>query len=471
MQAALELLRRYGQVFRATWNVRHQLDWQPRLSHEQAFLPANLEIIETPVHPAPKWAMRTIVALALLAILLCIVGQLDIVATAKGKLIPTVRVKLIQPAITGVVKKILVQDGQRVVAGQLLMELDPTQAAADSDKAKSAKIEAALTAARCRALLEAQELGHPAFVKSVPDATDAELEEAQHFADGLLHEYQDKVASARAELTRREAELESTRQEIAKLEATAPLARQQADDYRNLSVDNYVAKHEYLDKEQAALEQEHELKAQRSHSVELGAAIAQQHADISATTSQFRREQLDSLDKATQLLAQNRDDETKAVTRQKLMSLTAPVAGTVQQLAVHTIGGVVTAAQSIMEVVPDDTLEAEVNVENKDVGFVKVGQQAIVKVEAFPYTRYGYLTGTVSSVSNDSVSSKQDGKQSASFVARIHIAKNTLRANGELVSLTPGMTVTGEIRTGKRSVAHYFLDPLVETAQESMRER
>ncbi|KWF66311.1 hemolysin D [Burkholderia multivorans] len=468
MQAFGDLLRRYVAVFRAAWSIRDQLDGRPRLSHERAFLPANLELVETPVHPAPQWAMRIIVALAGIVTLIALFGQLDIVAVAKGKLLPGVRVKVIQPAITGVVRQIFVHDGQRVHAGQLLMQLDPTQAAADSDKARSSRIEAALAAGRARSLLDALSSGQPPKVVRVDGASESELQDAQHYADGLYREYRDKLSSAQAELLKKEAELDETHQEIARLAATAPLARQQANQYQSLAEDKYVARTDYLDKEQAALEKEHELAAQKSHAHELIEGIAEQRADIASTTSQFRSAQLDTLDKATQQLVQSRNDETKADTRQKLMSLTSPVDGTVQQLAIHTLGGVATTAQSVMEIVPDDSVEVEANIENKDIGFVKVGQTATVKIEAFPYTRYGYLTGKVVSVSNDAVSDKKLG---LTFVAHVRLPTNRILANDQWIDLTPGMEVTTEIKTGKRSVAHYFLDPVMQTSQESLRER
>jgi hemolysin D len=463
-----DLSRRYLTVFRAAWSIRKQLDSPLRLSHELAFLPANLELAETPVHPAPHWTMRIIVLLAAVILMIVLVGKLDIVAVAKGKLLPDARVKVVQPAITGVVRRIVVKDGQHVASGQLLMELDPTQAAADSDKARSAAVDAALTVARSRALLSPGMGSRGPVMEAVSGASIEEQREAQFYADGQYREYQDKSVSAQAELTKREAELETTRREIEKLKSTAPLARQQANDYEALVGDKYVARQDYLEKEQAALEQEHELAAQQSHARELIAGISEQKADVESITSQFRREQLDTLDKASQLLSQSHDDETKARTRQRLLSLFAPVSGTVQQLAVHTVGGVVTTAQALMEIVPDDGLDVEVNIENKDIGFVKVGQDAIVKIEAFPYTRFGYLTGKVESVSNDAV---QDKKLGLIFVTRIRLPSDGIHINGKWVRLTPGMEVTAEIKTGKRSVAFYFLDPLVQMSQESMRER
>jgi hemolysin D len=463
-----ELLQRYGSVFAAAWRIRHKLDSPPKLEYELAFLPASLELAETPVHPARRWAMRTVAGLAVLIVLVAAIGKLDIVITAKGKLVPNARVKVVQPAITGVVKSILVKDGQRVKTGDLLLELDPTQAAADTAKAHSADVAAALAAARARALLLAQQNATAPAVPAVEGETAEEQRDAQRFAYGVYREYRDKEASAQAELIKRQAELEGTMHDIDRLKAIAPLAREQANDYKTLVADKYVPKEDYLDKEQNALQREHELAATISHARELQAAIVSQQADIAALTSGFRRDQLDTLDKANQQLAQSGGDETKAKTRQGLMSLCSPVSGTVQQLAVHTLGGVVTTAQSLMEIVPDDALEVEANVENKDVGFIKAGQEAIVKIEAFPYSRYGFLHGTVRSVSNDAT---QSNKQALTYVARINLPTNRMHIKDQWIDLTPGMAVTVEIKTGKRSVARYFLDPLVQTAQESMRER
>ncbi|MCA8023632.1 HlyD family type I secretion periplasmic adaptor subunit [Burkholderia metallica] len=467
-QALIALLGRYAVVFREAWQVRHENDTQLKLPHERAFLPAHLELVETPARPLPMWTMRIVVALAVLVVLIALIGRLDIVAIAPGKLIPAEQVKTIQPALTGVVRRILVHDGQRVQAGQLLMELDTTQAAADADNARQSRVDAALTAERSKALLTAQAKGTSPLLAKVDGASDEQQIEAQHFADGIYAEYRDKLNSAQAELLKRDAELGTTHQQIAKLQATAPLARSQANDYASLVNEKYVARTDYLDKEQTALNQEHELAAQRSHAQELVAAIAQQRAEIAALTSQYRRQQFDALDKAHQQLAQSRNDETKADTRQKLLSLTAPVAGTVQQLKIHTLGGVATAASPVMDIVPDDTLEVEANIENKDIGFVKAGQPAIVKVDAFPYTRYGFLHGTVETVSNDAV---PDRKRGLTFPVRIRLTTNRIRANDTWISLTPGMSVSAEIKTGKRSVAHYFLDPVIQTGQESLRER
>jgi len=467
-----DLLSRYAQVFQAAWGIRHQLDPVSRRQDELAFLPAHLELADTPVHPAPKWAMRSLVAFAVIATLWAIFGQLDIVVTANGKLVPSARVKVVQPLDAGIVRAIYVQDGQRVKAGQPLLELDATQANADFGKAHAARFDAALTAARAQALLTALQTNRPPQVKQTgqnsADLPADRLAEVQRFAEGQYNELRAKVGAMQAELSKREAELATARHEIDRLAQTAPLAKQAAESYRELVKNKYVSEQEYRDKEQARIEQEHGLAAQQSHAKELQAAIDEQRAQISATLAQFKREQLDQLNQAQQQLTQNTQEETKASQRQQRLKLTAPIDGTVQQLNVHTIGGVVTLAQTLMTVVPDDTLQVEANVENKDIGFVNAGQTAAIKVQAFPYTRYGYLTGTVTQVSNDAA---QDKKGQLTFPLTASLPTSRMHIENKWVNLTPGMAVTVEIRTGKRRVGEYFLSPLVAYASESLRER
>jgi hemolysin D len=467
-RATAGLLQRYAEILQLAWRQREPSGGPRRLPHELAFLPANLELTETPVHPVPRWTMRLLVFVVILACLLAMFGRLDIVAIAPGRLIPNASVKVIQPAVTGVIRKISVQNGQRVRRDQLLVELDPTQAAADAEKARVNDLDAQLSRARARALLAAEEHTAEPQLSDVEGASQERQSQARSLAAGAYHEFRDKLASLKAELTKREAELLTTRQEITKLEQTAPLARSEANDYEELARGNYVAAHEYLDKKKSAIELTEELAAQKSHARELEAGIEEQRHDVDSAIATFRREQWDALNKAEQDLLQSQADESKATARQGLMRLTAPVDGVVQQLNVHTVGGVVTSAETLMEIVPDDTLEVEANISNRDIGFVNPGQSAVVKITTFPYTRYGYLTGRVTKVSNDAT---QDKKLGLIFPARIWIPRNQFKVGNKWVTLSPGMEVTAEVKTGTQRVWQYFLSPLIETGREGLRER
>ena len=462
------LLSRYAEVFRHAWSIRRELDAPRKTSYEAEFLPAHLEIAETPIHPAPLWAMRVIGLLVLVVALLAIFGHLDIVAVAHGKLVPNVRVKVIQPAITGVVRRILVQNGTHVTAGQVLVELDPTQAAADTDKASSTRLEARLAAARAQALLAAQTNNMAPAVEVVTEAPQERQRAVQAYAAAVYGEYRNKLASLRAQLDQRTAELGTVRDEIQKLQITSPLARQQARDYQSLAATNDVAKDDYLEREKTALKEEGDLRAATDRAIELSAAVESQKQQVATTIATFRREQMEDLEKAQQALTQSTDDQAKAEIREKLLKLTAPVSGTVQNLVVHTVGGVVTTAQALLEIVPEDTLEAEVSVENKDIGFVEAGQEAVVKIDAFPYTRFGYLRGKVLWVANDAVESRTDGLH---YIVRVGLPTNNMAVGKKRLNLTPGMQVEAEIRTGRRTVAEYFFSPFVETLDQSMKER
>ncbi|PPU94417.1 HlyD family type I secretion periplasmic adaptor subunit, partial [Xanthomonas hyacinthi] len=201
---------------------------------------------------------------------------------------------------------------------------------------------------------------------------------------------------------------------------------------------------------------------------EIGSALSAAEEELRVLVADFRQQTLDQLREAEQKIAQGTPELAKAGQRDRLMTLRAPVDGTVQQLAVHTVGGVVTPAQQLLAVVPQEALEVEATVLNKDIGFVRPGQPVTVKIESFPYTRYGYLTGKVVSVSHDAA---QDENQGLVFPARIRLDGSTLAIDGVVVSMSAGMTLSAEIKTGKRRVIDYLLSPLKQHGGEALRER
>jgi hemolysin D len=467
--AILDLLKRYGAVLRHAWHERRSMEPRPRLPHEAQFLPAALELQETPVSPAPRIAMWLIVAFALLALLWAVFGWIDVVATAHGRIVPNDRTKVIQPMETATVKAIHVADGQAVRAGELLIELDATSSAADSARLSSDLASARLQAARAAALLAAMASGKAPLLGPVAQLEAARLAPEQRMLEGQYAEYLAKLARIDADIARREAELQSTREIVRKLEQTAPIASQRARDYKDLVDKNFISKHGYLDKEQARIEQEADLATQKSRLGELAAALHEGRSQRAALTAETRRLALDSLNEAEQKAASYGQELIKAESRGKLMLLAAPVDGTVQQLAVHTVGGVVTPAQQLMMVVPrDNPIEVEAFVENKDIGFVRRGQRAEVKIETFPFTRYGTIRAVVAHVSDDAVN---DEKRGLIFPMRVNPERATIQVENKTVKLSPGMAVTVEIQTARRRVIEYFLSPLMQYKDESLRER
>ncbi|MDK9705185.1 MAG: HlyD family type I secretion periplasmic adaptor subunit [Sulfuritalea sp.] len=473
LQATFDLLKRYATIFSHVWKIRKELDPPPRLPHEAQFLPAALELQETPVSAAPRIVAWLLMAFALIAVLWAIFGKIDVVATAQGKIVPNEGSKLIQPIETAAVKAIHVVDGQSVKAGQVLVELDATMARADSTRTANDLTTARLQAARARGLLAALTSGKPPRVDA-PAGIGAgigieRIAQEQRILDGQYGEYQARVSRIDAEIAKREAERRSTQEIVKKLEQTAPIARQRAEDFKGLVQKNFISKHGYLEKEQARIEQEADLETQKSRLKELAAAIDEAKGQRSSAVAETRRLALDTLNEAEQKATGYGQELVKTESRGRLMTLTAPVDGTVQQLAVRTVGGVVTEAQVLMVIVPkDDALEVEAFLENKDIGFVNAGQVAEVKIETFPFTKYGTIPASLVHVSRDAIN---DEKRGPIYSTRARLQRATMQVEDKTVNLSAGMAVTVEIKTGKRRVIEYFLSPLLQHGNESLRER
>jgi hemolysin D len=467
--ACLDLARRYRAALQTAWEERQSMRSPARTPQELAFLPPHLALIETPASPLPHWSMRSIAALVCLALAWACLGKFDIVAVAAGKVISNGRTKIIQPAEKAVVSAILVHDGQQVHRGQLLVELEAIGADADNRQAKEALNSAQLNAARYQALLTALQ-GTQSPRLQLPNHIDPQRGTAeQTLMLGQWSAYQARQAALYAALRQRDAETRSTQQRIKTLRQTLHITEQREHDFQNLLKRNFVSHHAYLDKQQQRVEQQTLLATQHSRLLEIQAAHAQQSQELHAHRAEFTREALEQLRQATLQISQYQEENRKTALRQQHTRLISPVNGSVQQLAIHTIGGVVSEAQALMAIVPDNQImEVEAKVENKDIGFIRPGQSVVVKIESFPYTRYGVLEGIVSSVSHDAM---HDEKLGAVFQTRIQLKSNRLIIDRRPVNLTAGMQVQVEIKTGQRRVISYFLSPLQQVTNESLRER
>jgi hemolysin D len=467
--ALADLLRHYRSVFTHVWSQRAELDRRRHSADEAEFLPAALALQETPLSPLPRLAMALLVLFAAVAVAWGMFGQVDIVATGQGRIVPGGRSKTIQPLDYGIVRRIHVEEGQAVKAGQLLIELDATSAAADVDHLQGDLSAVRLQAERGRALLEAVRGGRAVAMKAVAGAPAAQQAEARRLYEGQLAEYRAKAANFDAETAKRGAELASNQALVRKLEQTLPLARQRADDYKALLAEEVVSQHQWLEREQQRIEQEGDLANLRGRIQEGEAALRATRTQKDALQAETARAALDLVNEAQQKLAGLAQDHIKAETRARQLRLLAPVDGVVQQLAVHTVGGVVTPAQPLMVVVPrEPSVEVEAFLENKDIGFVKEGQRAEVKVEAFEYTKYGTVPAQVLHVSTDAV---QDEKKGLIYTMRVALARSAIRVEDKALPLAPGMAVSVEVKTGRRRVIEYFLSPLLQHVDESLNER
>ena len=469
--AKRDLLNRYRQAWRHSWRNRQAMDAPPRLSHEVQFLPAALALQEQPLHPAPRIIQWILMAFAVLTLLWACVGEIDVVATASGKIVPNGKSKVIQPSEVAVVKAIHVHDGQTVKAGELLIELDTSMTGADVERLNSDLLAAQVDSARAQALLNAIEHNRAptSLAQLIPQASAEQQRAAQRWLQGQYLELASTLEQSAAAIEQRNAEIQAAQSSVASLQQSLPISRELAADYKRLLDKHYVAKHAYLEKEQLRLDQERELSLQQSRVLELSAAKKAAQSQQNSVIAQTRRAMLDLQHESEQRAAALSQELKKAQQRDRLMHLTAPVAGTVQQLAIHTHGGVVTEAQPLMVIVPSDQpVEVEAMLENKDIGFVRPGQAVEIKVETFSFTKYGVVDGTVVSISDDAI---EDEKRGLVYSARIQLKQDSIQVGANKIALSPGMAVRAEVKTDKRKVIDYFLSPLKQYANESLDER
>jgi hemolysin D len=463
LPAYLEGLKAHASAWRETWKRRNEATRLALQADEIAFLPAHLELIETPVSPTARLTVRCLIALFCVALLWSVIGELDIVASAPGRTVASSRTKTIQSAETAVVRRVMVRDGDRVRAGDTLIELDDTGATAEWRQAEHA-VSAARTAERRYTWLQAC-LHSGVLTEASPD----EDSKARELATLDLAQYTTRLHALEALHAQRQNELATAAGQAKDLSESAVIAAKRATDTGKLVGPGYVSQHEHLIRQQEHIDARRNLDGQRTRMVELEAAVEAARQDVETHRATTRQQTRDHLREARENLAQFEQDMARTGQRKEQFTLRAPVDGTVQQLATHTAGGVVTPAQPLMSVVPDeDPLEVEATITNLDIGFVKPGQRATVKIESFPYTRYGFIEGTVETVSHDAA---QDEKLGLVFPARIRLDRTTLSIDGEDVRLTPGMNVTVEAKTGTRRVIDYLLSPLEVHVTEAGRER
>ncbi len=471
------LASRYRAVLSQAWARRAQLTGPALRADEAAFLPAALSLQHTPVHPAPRrtaWAVMTLLGVALTW---ACVGSVDIVAVAPGRIILQDRNKLIQPLERSVVRRILVRDGDHVQAGQPLVELDPTGAQADrsnvQEQIKSAQSDTLRAAALLQALHDPDRLASTPPALAVPITwSDTERRAARLLLSAEWNDITARLARFAAEMQRRLAEIATVREMVAKLEATVPLLRQREDDFKALSSQGFVASHAGQDRTRERIELERDLLTQRARLHEAQSARQESEHNRTGYLAETLRSLFEREAQSRLKLQQATQEHAKASQREALTTLRAPVTGTVQQLSAHTPGGVATEAQVLMVIVPDATagepLVAEVMLDNKDIGFVNAGQGAEIKLETFPFTRYGTVSARVHLVTADAV---QDDKRGAIFPIRLQLDSDTLQIDGKPTRLVPGMNLSAEIRTGKRLVIDYLLSPVQRARAESLRER
>ena len=465
-------------VFKDAWQNRDKLGDANQTRELAAFLPAALEIQESPPIPLARWLAWGLLVLVVIAIVWALLGHVNIVASAEGKIIPSSRVKQVQPLEKGVVKALLVSEGEYVKQGQPLIEFDTTLTQADKKRLASDLYSAKLRLAVSKGVLSLLEKPNSQITTSFIDAYLLNVPADTLALDAALYknmlrqqwlQYQSQLKALESGLAKIQAEQSATKEVIIKLEQTLPIAEKRAVTLKSLHGKDFVSENDYLTVEQERIQQTQDLAAERQRLKQLQAAKEEVREQINLHKAQSSGTLLTEITELQRQIASLEEEFTKASDINAKQVLYAPVAGRVQELAVNTVGGVVTEAQQLMLVVPDEEqLEVVVFLENKDIGFVHEGMSSEIKIHTFPFTKYGVIDAEVTTVSDDATVDEQRG---LIYRMQLRMAKNTLWVEGKEVKLQPGMAVTAEVQTGERRIMEFFLAPLLRAKSESIRER
>lgn len=477
-------LAKHWAVLRASWGMQNEADRNKRDISDHEFLPAALEIMEKPPSPGLRMLLLMTCAFFTAALLWSIIGTVDVVAVASGKIIPSSKVKTIQPLEIGQVRAIHVTNGQHVEEGQLLVELDPTLATADESQARQNLLASRLVQGRNGALLAYLDGRSTDFVMP-EDAPASTVAVEQQFVRTSIAEYEAQIASLQQQIAQRAAELTSAEVEINKLRLTLPLVDQQLEARRLLTEQGNYARLKLLEYEQTRIEHIQNIDVQHANAAKARAAMSSLEAEIRKLRETFGKTAVTELVQARDKAQIAAEELHKTTRRREFLQLRAPVAGTVQQLVVATIGGVVQPAQPLMMIVPDGAeIEVEAQVLNKDIGFVREGQPVRIKLEAFPFTDHGLVPGVVEGISRDAIDlaqSQSNGPQRDEknrpiqpglvYAARIRLLETSIRVGNRKQALGPGLSVQAEIKTGERRIIQYLLSPITQALDEAGRER
>jgi hemolysin D len=470
---------------------------RPRLSREdQEFLPAALEILETPPSPVRMALIWVMAAFVTVALLWCFFGRLDVIAIAQGKIQPPGRVKVVQPTETAKVLRIGAQNSARVREGEILVEFDPSEARADREALAANRSALLAEIIRRDEAIRAAQMPAPALAalgvtwpEDVPELT--RRREAQVLAADLA-QLGTALASLDAQITQKQREKQRLEEMVSSQSRLVATLNERVAMRNALAKSGFGTRSSLIDGKETLQKEETVLAGQQGQLREAEASLKVLAQEKAKQLQGFLTENTQKRADAARTLEEIQQRLAKAAARLANMTLRSPAEGVVQASAIYTIGQVVTVGQEIMRIVPiSDVMEVEAYLPNKDIGFVRIGQEVSVKIDSFPFTRYGMLSGKVSRIADDAIPlpeatqiesnsaraaestgfSGAQRTQNLVFPVTITLESKYLSIDGQRIAVSPGMTVTAEVKTGSRRILEYLFSPLVEVSSEAMRER
>ena len=439
------------------------------------FAPGILKLQEAPPSPLPRLILWCLLALVGVTLVWSAFGRLDIIAVAQGRIVPQSYLQIVQPAESGIVKELLVREGDRVEAGQVLARMDTRFSEADRQALRNELAQRSLQLRRIDAELAGTAL---AARREDPPALFAQVD-AQYRA--RRQAFLDSLETEKATIAKADQDLRAAREIESKLRQQLPIYREQEAAFEKLTREGYAGRMLLLEKQRDRIEKEQDLKAQEFAIQSLSATIEQSRKRVAQLQSNYHQALQNERVETEAQYAKLEQDWNKHAARHELLELKAPQDGIVKDLATHTVGSVLQPGTVLMTLVPsNDPMQAEVWVTHDDAGFVGTGQAAKLKLATYPFQKYGMIDGEVKRLSPDSSDMSdargdrragEGGSAGSGYRTLVSLKTPYLEADGRRYPLTPGMQVTAEINLGTRTVLEYVLSPVQRTLHEAGRER
>ena len=435
---------------------------------ETEFLPAILEVTETPPSPTGRFVMWSILILVVVALVWSFVGHINEVAVAAGKVIPSGQIKTIQVKNKGIIKEINVEEGQIVKEGDVLVVLDPTTTSADYDSLKKRAAYYKLDIQRLTAELTQQ----PFTPEEDPDLDAHDLAAEMALYQSRTSDYRTQRQSREDVIAQRVARLQATQASYEKYSQVLAIAQEKESRLVELSEQNAISEFQLLEQQRETIEYAKNAQAELDSLNSIRAEIAEAQQNLANVDAAYHKDIMTALVEAKKEYYSIVEAIKKAEEDSRLSVINAPISGRVYNLNVHTLGGIVTDAQPLMQIVPEDAkLEFEVYADNKDIGFIKVGQEAEVKVETFNFQKFGMYKAEVQEISADAVNEPNDQIKHMKYKLLLDPTSNDINVYGQPAKLEVGMNVSAEIKIKEKRIIDFFLDPFRRYTSEALRER
>lgn len=464
-----ELLKKYIEIAKlALLQEKAQADspLKGMNEHEKEFLPAVLEVTETPPSHAARLLSYVIMSVFVITLLWAVFGKIDIIATAAGKLMPAANIKTIQTLTDSEIEEIYVVEGQYVKEGQELIKFNQTEVTANINRIKNEMKALEIAVARLQALLTDNPEANFNYDENIDEYL---VKMHKNLLTSQVNEKKAQIEVLNGQIAMALKEKDTIGADLARIERLLPSVEERIEKKRVLVEKNLLARLTFLEQEEELINLQEQRNVQTKKMAQNEENIEFLKKELRQYLAEYDKNIIQELTQNREQLASYQQELIKYEEALKRTIVKAPLAGYVQQLVYHTKGGVVEGAKPIMNIVPEDyMLEADVKILNKDIGFVRAAQEVEIKIDSFPFTKYGTIKGEVRHISGDAI---QDEKLGLIYDARLTLHDNKIKADRRLVQLKPGMSITAEIKTGKRRVIEYLLSPVMKYMDESLRER